>query len=165
MSHPADLSDDALLAECDVLKTRRGGPGGQHRNKVETAIVLTHRPTGMRAEASERRSQLQNKTEAIFRLRLKLAIQVRTPGVAAPSERWAVRVRGGRLSINAGHADFPSLLAEAMNHLAEKDWEPGAAANRLGITVSQMVKLLQKEPAALVYVNAQRAASRRHALR
>lgn len=56
LRHPAAIDPDELLRQCDEKRIRRGGPGGQHRNKVETAVVLHHRPTGMTAEASERRS-------------------------------------------------------------------------------------------------------------
>ena len=55
--HPARLDPDALAAECDFRRTRRSGPGGRNRNKVETAVILTHRLTGVTAEASERRTQ------------------------------------------------------------------------------------------------------------
>ena len=77
--HPAALTDDALLAECDLGRGRASGPGGQHRNKVETAVTLTHRPTGVIAQASERRSQVENKRVALRRLRLKLATEIRLP--------------------------------------------------------------------------------------
>ena len=42
-----DSTDDALLAECRVETFRAGGPGGQHQNKTESAVRLTHLPTGM----------------------------------------------------------------------------------------------------------------------
>ena len=44
--HPAALDPDVLAGECEFRATRRSGPGGQNRNKVETAVILTHRPTG-----------------------------------------------------------------------------------------------------------------------
>src|SRR5207253_6004770 len=76
--HPADLAPAKLLAECVVRRQRRSGPGGQHRNKVETAVVLVHQPTCIRSEATEKRSQAANRQVAIHRLRVKLAIQVRS---------------------------------------------------------------------------------------
>ncbi len=67
------LPDDAgLLAECDVETFRGSGPGGQHRNKTESAVRLRHRPTGIVAQATERRSQSQNIGVALDRLRVLL---------------------------------------------------------------------------------------------
>ena len=46
MSNPyRDRTDAELLAECRVEARRDSGPGGQHRNKVESAIRLVHEPT------------------------------------------------------------------------------------------------------------------------
>ena len=42
------LPDDALLAQCEVQAHRAGGPGGQHRNKAETAVRLWALPAGRR---------------------------------------------------------------------------------------------------------------------
>ena len=58
--HPATIAPEELQKECDVRHTRGSGPGGQHRNKVSTAVVLTHRPTQVSASASEERSQARN---------------------------------------------------------------------------------------------------------
>jgi hypothetical protein len=71
------LPVEQLLKHCEMRRGRRRGPGGQHRNKVETAVVVTHLPTGVRGEASERRSQLENRQQAVFRLRVNLALEIR----------------------------------------------------------------------------------------
>lgn len=163
MTHPAAMTLDELLSACDVQRTRGSGPGGQNRNKVETAVRLTHRPTGVSVVASERRSQAQNHAAAVFRLRVKLALAVRRPVGAGggavpgvPSARWSARVKGDRLSINPGHEDFPALLAEALDVVAAEGYEVSAAAGVLGVSASQLVKLLRHEPAALEKVNAER---------
>ncbi len=160
-THPATWDVERLLAECQERRLRRQGPGGQHRNKVETAVQLTHEPTGIVAEANERRSQQENRTEAVFRLRVKLALEVRLPLPPAempvePSELWTGRRRQGRIECNAHHADFPALLAEALDTLARYAWEPGDAAEALGCTSSQLIKFLKKEPKALLLVNRHR---------
>lgn len=66
------LPDEVLLSQCDIQVHRAGGPGGQHRNKVETAIRLVHLATGVTAEGKDQRSKLQNLGKAIKRLREKL---------------------------------------------------------------------------------------------
>jgi ribosome-associated protein len=66
------LTDEALLKECSEEFFIAGGPGGQHRNKTETGVRLTHHLTGIVITATERRSQLQNRGVAIERLRQKL---------------------------------------------------------------------------------------------
>ena len=73
--HPATLGEDDLMAACEFGTGRVSGPGGQHRNRVETAVFITHKATGIEGHATERRSQIQNRSKAIFRLRIKLAIK------------------------------------------------------------------------------------------
>jgi hypothetical protein len=166
-THPAGWDDTTLLAACEVQRTRRSGPGGQHRNKVETAVVLTFRPTQARAEASERRSQADNQRVALFRLRLRLALDVRLPHTPelAPSDRWRGRVMGERIRVNSEHEDFPPLLAEALDAVHHYQGELAAAASDLGVTSSQLARLLRQHPPAWQQVNRQRLQSGRRPLK
>ena len=156
--HPAALSSDHLLAQCEIQRTRRTGPGGQHRNKVETAVIITHRPTGTRSEASERRSQAENQRVALFRLRVNLALCLRKPILAnvGPSDLWRSRCRGDKIVVNPSHDDFPSLLAEALDILKQAEMDVKRASQQLGCTPTQLLKFLKLEARAFQWLNENR---------
>lgn len=149
-----------------MRQLRRSGPGGQHRNKVQTAISLHHLPTGVRAEASERRNQSQNRTVALFRLRVNLALHVRRACSSdlVPSMLWQSRCTSGVLKVGGSHDDFPSVLAEALDVLAASDADPKQAAELLRCTPSQLVRLLRIDSRALALVNQWRSDRQLHAL-
>ncbi len=165
--HPARLPVEELLSECETRRQKRSGPGGQHRNKVETAVVLTHRPTGISAEANERRSQSENHAQAVFRLRMRLALQVRQFGSASehvsfpePSPLWRSRCVNGRIKVSGDHPDFPALLAEVLDLISLSDYDPKPVAEHLDCTLSQLVKFLKTEPKAFALLNTQRQSRR-----
>ena len=79
------LADDALLAECEETFFVGSGPGGQHRNKTESGVRLSHPPTGVTVTATERRSQLQNRGAALERLRARLEALAHQPRVRRPT--------------------------------------------------------------------------------
>lgn len=156
--HPAELQLEKLLQDCETRRGRRSGPGGQHRNKVETAIVLVHRPTGIKAEATERRSQHENKCVAVNRLRVNLALRVRChrDKATVPSARWNARNAGRRIRVNPEHDDFPALLAEALDVVAVAGYDVAAAALQMDVSTSQLVRFLQLEPRAFRQLNEER---------
>ena len=66
---------------------RASGPGGQHRNRRETGVRLTHRPTGVVAQATERRSQSQNRALALERMLDKLAARRKKRKARKPTRK------------------------------------------------------------------------------
>lgn len=165
--HPAALPIDVLMRDVEFRTTRGPGPGGQHRNKSDTMVRLTHRPTGVQAQGGERRSQDLNRVEAIQRLRVQLALRHREPVPlpALPSALWHSRLRGSKFAVSADHDDFPALLAEALDLLAALDDDVPATARTLALTTSQFVKFLAREPAALAELNGRRTARGKPPLR
>ncbi|HKB41951.1 MAG TPA: peptide chain release factor-like protein, partial [Gemmataceae bacterium] len=73
----AKLTDDQLLAQCEVDTYRASGPGGQKRNKTSSAVRLRHPPTGLIVIAEESRSQHENRARALKRLRQALFLKLR----------------------------------------------------------------------------------------
>src|SRR6516164_4768895 len=73
----AGLSDARLLAQCAVDLYRASGPGGQKRNKTSSAVRLRHPPSGLIVIAEESRSQHENRTRALRRLRQAIYLHVR----------------------------------------------------------------------------------------
>lgn len=66
--------DTALdMREVDIQFFRASGKGGQHRNKVETAVRAVHKPTGLRAVIADDRSQSANKERALALLAARVA--------------------------------------------------------------------------------------------
>lgn len=154
--HPAALEPDELLKHCEVNFGRVRGPGGQNRNKVETAVTITHTPTGIDGFASERRSQYENRKNAVRRLRVNLALKVRVPVHPAghrPTPLWVRRRQGEKMSVNPEHVDYPGLLAEALDVIFARKFDVAGSAGILGVTMSQLAKLLRHEKHAMAMVN------------
>jgi protein subunit release factor B len=84
---------------------KASGPGGQHRNKTETGVRLTHLPSGITVNATERRSRERNRTMALERLMERLAELARPrktrtptkPSRAARKRRLESKVKRGRI--------------------------------------------------------------------
>lgn len=94
-------TDEALLGECDVQVFRGTGPGGQGVNTTDSAVRLTHRPTGIVVVCRQERSQLRNKNLCVRRLRERIAHAQRPvrkrvatrPSAAARARRLAEKTQ------------------------------------------------------------------------
>ena len=90
LDHEADMislpaSDEDLLRECEVDTFRSSGPGGQHVNKTESAVRLTHLPSGVVATSQRERSQHRNKALCLERLREKIEKMNYRPAKRVPT--------------------------------------------------------------------------------
>ncbi|HEV2799009.1 MAG TPA: peptide chain release factor-like protein [Pyrinomonadaceae bacterium] len=77
--------DEDLLRECEVETFRSSGPGGQHVNKTETAVRLTHRSSGVVVTCREARSQHQNKATCLRKLRERVEKLNHRPAKRVPT--------------------------------------------------------------------------------
>ena len=121
---------------------------------------------------------MENKKVALRRLRLALAVSVRTavPIGEIGSELWKSRRRApasgagtapagrkkwtgggaGQLEINPEHHDYPALLAEALDVIGACGWDAKTASLRLECSATQLVKLAKAHPPALAMWNRER---------
>ena len=157
-------TDAELLAQCRLERFRVSGPGGQHRNKTDSAVRLTHLPSGIQGYASERRSQHQNRSEALKRLRREIALQRRRPIELKlyhpPAELQRILPRGVRADqpqrtrVGPRHQDFWSGVRALLDLLEATDGAVSDAAALLGCSTGQFVKLLNSEPHLWAAANA-----------
>ena len=109
------LDDSALLSECEVDTYRASGPGGQKRNKTDSAVRLRHRATGLQAIAEESRSQAENRSRALKRLRKTLALRLRRPvEEGVPQAVRACVGKNGRLQVGQRDSRYRALFAVAL---------------------------------------------------
>jgi len=175
------LEDRVLLAQCQVDRFRASGPGGQKRNKTDSAVRLRHGPTGLSAEAVESRSQHENRARALRRLRLTIALGARAAldggaarpvlddGAARPvlddgaprQEELAEALRIGRgRSIEMGRRDarYAATVAAVFDVIEGHGWQIAEAAGDLGVSTSALGRFLEGEPAVWRAAQARRQA-------
>ncbi|HUU58642.1 MAG TPA: peptide chain release factor-like protein [Phycisphaerae bacterium] len=153
------LDDDALLAQCDVHVYRSSGPGGQHRNKVSSAVRLRHRPTGISAHGDDTRSQHANKRLAVGRLRMNLALRVRRPFdpvatpispliaecIFAPRTKTEPARRTKRMEIGRKDHRFWPIAALLLDMLDAYEGRLSDVAGHLGVSTSNLVAVLKSD--------------------
>jgi len=140
-----EAPDEVLQRQVEMEFTRTRGPGGQHRNKVESGVRLRHRATGVVVTAGERRSQHENRAAALRRLRAALALEVRAPAVArgglardlaalVASDRWP--------SLTPKMPGYWRLAARVLDRLAADGARVSDSAHALEISTASLVKFL-----------------------
>ena len=161
------LEDSGLLAQCDVDTYRASGPGGQKRNKTESAVRLRHKPTGLIVIAEESRSQAENRSRALRRLRKALALRLRRPveGEGVPEAVSACIDKKGRLSVGQRDARYLRAAGVVLDVLNLTRGSVSEAAARLSITTGNLSSFLTDDEDVFVEANRIRSGHGLKALR
>lgn len=146
------MSDQELIRDCQIKNYKSSGPGGQRKNKVATAVRLTHLPSNITVTASESRHQHENRLKAIQKLRMEIALKIRQPD-AIPIDKLEIGIHNKKFSL------WASSILDTLNLY---DFHINSAAEKLNISTSKLVRLLSKHPAVWQEVNNQR---KQHGLR
>ncbi|MBA0764306.1 hypothetical protein Gotri_013662, partial [Gossypium trilobum] len=138
------LKDEELMRQCELNTFKSSGPGGQHRNKRESAVRLKHLPTGIIAQAVEDRSQHMNRASALARLRTLIALKVRNPvsleSYSPPPELLQILPRNSTLrrsdsgpQIGPNNPKFILGMQALLDLIFAVDGSISDAANLLGV--------------------------------
>lgn len=141
------LNDVDLLKRCRCDCFRATGPGGQHRNTTDSAVRLTYEPRQIAASCVDHRSQIRNRSQALRRLRLQLALDWRKPPVAPWNGPWDMARKNPR---------YPQFVAIILDFLEAADYRLSDAGKKLGRSTGQLVRLLGEVPQLWEKVNQER---------
>jgi len=152
-----DLEDEAaLLDQCEVDTLRASGPGGQKRNKTESAVRMRHKPSGIIVVANESRSQHDNRVVALQRMRKALALKLREPVTSPKDVPEAISAgidKKGRLKIGQKDARYVPAVAVALDVLAAHLGRISDAAKQLGISTANLSNFLTDDEDVFVEAN------------
>ena len=155
------LDDDALLARCEFDRFRASGPGGQKRNVTDSAVRLRHLPSGLAAEATESRSQHENRARALKRLRRVIALRLRAPvdldRYLPPAALGEAR-RDRSLVLGRRDARFVPAVAGLFDLLEGVRWRVSDAARQLGVSTAAVGRFLALDVEVLRAANERRRA-------
>jgi len=130
-----DIDIEIDASDLNVEVFRAGGPGGQHMQKNETAVRITHEPTGVSAICSDQRSQHQNRERALRVLRSKLYEREQQRQAEERAQQRRQQVKSGDRSEKIRTYNFPQ------DRLTD---------HRIGLTMHNLSAILNGEIKELV---------------
>ncbi len=128
-------SDEELFRSCRMQAFKASGHGGQKVNKTSSAVRIVHGPTGIEATSSESRSQHENRHHALRKLRMRIALEIRS------EDRTAI----DNFEIGMSNPGYPLLVAMLLDELHRYGYRLAESAGAVALSTGQLVRLLERD--------------------
>ncbi len=134
------------MKECEFDEYQASGPGGQKRNRKYSAVRLKHMPTEIEVRSAESRSQKQNRSSALKKLRNLIAINVRSDE-SPVLESFVIGLNNVR---------YPLFLAKLFDELHSCEFRISEVAKKMEISTGRLVKLIARDAQIWQIINSER---------
>jgi len=131
-----EAPDEKFTSLCKLDFFKASGNGGQKRNKCSTAVRITHLPSGISATSCNTRSQHQNRSDAIRKLKEQIALNVRSESFKAVEN----------IGMSLSNPDYPQWIASVFDVLFLHSFSLKDAAAEFNISSSKLQKLIARDP-------------------
>lgn len=139
-------SDSELSKSCVMQAFKASGHGGQKVNKTSSAVRLVHGASGIEATSSESRSQHENRRHALRKIRMRIALEIRSDA----------RATIANFGISMSNPAYPLLVAILLDEFHRAGARLADSAKSLGLSTGQLVRLLERDPGLWQEINSVR---------